>query len=1078
MRSKSILFALSFLASNTLLLHGEEDFISNQLVVPHNDTPFSTLKAVASASAASLLTTTEIERFTPVEEDREELNFGRALAIDDERLLVGSPGRSPEDSRPATAPGEVTIFKKGIDGDFSLEQTIPSPINFSKSHFGGAVAIDGEIAVVTAIGSSVGFPQRGEAFVYELVNEEWILAQRLAPSDGSVDLMFGAEVMLLDGEIFVSAVNGRNEFSSSYPGKVYVFSRNGSAWEESQILVPSSSESGDRFGQSLAGENGKLVIGAPSKSIPVPNTQNRDRVGEVYVYEKNGSNWNETEILQNPEPFDGDDFGWDVSISGNTIVVGALDDNREISGVATGAIHVFRQFGGNWSFNQKIDNAGTFDEPRFGRVVELIGDRLLVGNPEAGTDPLAFSGRVLVYDQGTNGLFTESYVVTATTSEEGDIFGIPIVSNGVDIFTGSYGNNTFEGDDSGLVFELLLGQDSGAARELRRAGFVESPFSGGLGSAVALSENYAAALAPSGFGDGKLFVFRRTIANGWQRDGILRTPVSGSFCSGNACLTVDESFMPRILVGASQQNSGDSKGVVYEFQRLLSGEWSLVNTIEPTLLSRSFGRAIDVDGTTLSVGAPSEGDNGVVYLFEQAGTDWNDSATISEQGNSFIGENFGASLSLSAGRLLIGAPLASLGQSNAVGRASLYRQENNDWVFERGFAPRNNLGQLRTGSAVALQNGLAAIADSRGFSLYGFNHFGPLENTWTLTGNYLADEPVGQNPSVVIDGPQIAFGAPAGNRVDLFTHRLDGVTLDATLQRDELEGNAFFGTAIASLSGRILIGTPSESLANDLFGISAGTASLFSVEETGTPQLAVETNEGETIAFNAIRLLDGDLRVGTSLSFGEINYINTGSGNLIVDDLLRTGPRPQSFSLETTATTATVFPIALAPNEGFSIRVIANPIDELSFPRQETVRFISSDLVSPLHLINFRYTAYSDVRDGDGDGLSDWAEFQLSPFGFDFQTAQPEKVALLYENLPALGLRRLEEISVVRANLTIVKGEPGNSDFVLQVTLASEDDGEKMNIAPERLTVAENGSFTYLLEGDAATKAFYLTFGQ
>ncbi|MCI5192824.1 MAG: hypothetical protein D3915_06805, partial [Candidatus Electrothrix sp. AU1_5] len=121
-------------------------------------------------------------------------------------------------------------------------------------------------------------------------------------------------------------------FGGDHSGSVYVFVRNGSdEWIQQTKLLPDDGTAEDHFGESVSISGDTIVIGARG------DDDNGSDSGSAYVFIRNGSDeWiQQTKLL----PDDGtaeDHFGESVSISGDTIVIGASgdDDNGGLSGSA------------------------------------------------------------------------------------------------------------------------------------------------------------------------------------------------------------------------------------------------------------------------------------------------------------------------------------------------------------------------------------------------------------------------------------------------------------------------------------------------------------------------------------------------------------------------------------------------------------------------------------------------------------------------------------------------------------------------------------------------------------------------
>ena len=115
------------------------------------------------------------------------------------------------------------------------------------------------------------------------------------------------------------------------------------------------------------------------------------------MFVRSGTTWNHQAYLKAPNAEDGDEFGRSVSISGDTIVVGATgeDSNQttitnNITGFSTygtddgasgdsGAAYVFTRSGNTWSQQAylKAPNTGITDQ--FGKAVSVSGETIVVG---------------------------------------------------------------------------------------------------------------------------------------------------------------------------------------------------------------------------------------------------------------------------------------------------------------------------------------------------------------------------------------------------------------------------------------------------------------------------------------------------------------------------------------------------------------------------------------------------------------------------------------------------------------------------------------------------------------------------
>src|SRR5262249_19015368 len=92
---------------------------------------------------------------------------------------------------------------------------------------------------------------------------------------------------------------------------------------------------GDNFGRSVAISGDTMVIGAlgeDSNATGVNGNQTNNTAknsGAAYVFVRDGTNWVQQAYLKGSNTAAGDNFGWSVAISGETMVIGApLEDSN------------------------------------------------------------------------------------------------------------------------------------------------------------------------------------------------------------------------------------------------------------------------------------------------------------------------------------------------------------------------------------------------------------------------------------------------------------------------------------------------------------------------------------------------------------------------------------------------------------------------------------------------------------------------------------------------------------------------------------------------------------------------------
>ncbi len=90
----------------------------------------------------------------------------------------------------------------------------------------------------------------------------------------------------------------------------------------------------------------------------------------------------------------GDQFGWSIALSGDTVVVGSFVDDDK--GINSGSAYVFTRSGTTWTQQAKLTASDGLAGHEFGRSVSVSGDRAVVGAP-LDDDPGLSTGSAYVF---------------------------------------------------------------------------------------------------------------------------------------------------------------------------------------------------------------------------------------------------------------------------------------------------------------------------------------------------------------------------------------------------------------------------------------------------------------------------------------------------------------------------------------------------------------------------------------------------------------------------------------------------------------------------------------------------------
>ena len=322
----------------------------------------------------------------------------------------------------------VALYPVTIDPTFVEQQKLTASDGTAGDFFAN-VAIHGNTIVVSAqqddIGSNV---DQGSAYVFVREGGSWTEQQKLTASDGAAGDLFGRGVDIHGNTIVVSS-SADDIGSNVDQGSAHVFVREGRSWVEQQKLTASDGASGDFFSDSVGIHGDTIVVGSPADDIGSNFNQ-----GSAYVFKRQGSSWTEQQKLTASDGAFNDVFGTSVAIHGETIVVGAFfDDSPNFD---QGSAYVFLRDHWGWIEQQKLTASdGAFND-RFGTSVAIHGETIVVGALEDDVGGNFNQGSAYLFQrQGNN--WTEQQRLTASDGAAGDFFGVIVAIHGETIVVGA-----------------------------------------------------------------------------------------------------------------------------------------------------------------------------------------------------------------------------------------------------------------------------------------------------------------------------------------------------------------------------------------------------------------------------------------------------------------------------------------------------------------------------------------------------------------------------------------------------------------------------------------------------------------
>jgi len=373
--------------------------------------------------------------------------FGISVAVSGDTVVVGADredsnatgvdGNQGDNS--ASNAGAAYVFVRDGSGNWAQQAYLKASNTNVGDFFGDSVAVSGDTVVVGADGedsnatgvdgdpSDNSASSAGAAYVFVRDGSgNWAQQAYLKASNTDAFDQFGISVAVSGDTVVVGAIfedsnatgvdGNQGDNSATIAGAAYVFVRDGSGnWAQQAYLKASNTDAFDQFGTSVAVSGDTVVVGADgeaSNATGVDGDQNAnlaDNAGAAYVFVRDGSgNWAQQAYLKASNTDAGDNFGTSVAVSGDTVVVGALFEDGNATGVdgdqgdnsatSAGAAYVFvRDGSGTWSQQAYLKASNTDGGDNFGTSLAVSGDTVVVGANFEASNATGVDG-----DQGDN----------------------------------------------------------------------------------------------------------------------------------------------------------------------------------------------------------------------------------------------------------------------------------------------------------------------------------------------------------------------------------------------------------------------------------------------------------------------------------------------------------------------------------------------------------------------------------------------------------------------------------------------------------------------------------------------------
>lgn len=351
--------------------------------------------------------------------------FGTSVAIGEQTLFVGAPMDSLS---PGGREGMVHMYETDIrftvpecDMDMMSDriQWIEDGVPMGSEYFANSLEVDQGFAIAGSPyeqhsfqydGNTINANNAGKITIFERTGlREWSPVATFrgghidnpAYSSRHTDWL-GESVDIEGGTAVAGARQATDETNGQLTsGSVRIYERGATGWSLSEELFPE--ENGQtpvvlvrEFGSAVDLDSTAtlLAVGARNSAI------NGTGTGAGFVYERSGSSWIRSALLNTPTPVFAAHLGDSITVEESWLAIGAKDDNTAASG--SGAVHLFhRQSFGDWLYHSSLYSPLATSSIRFGTSIELsrsdLGLTLLVSSPGESDAGWPGHGRVYIY---------------------------------------------------------------------------------------------------------------------------------------------------------------------------------------------------------------------------------------------------------------------------------------------------------------------------------------------------------------------------------------------------------------------------------------------------------------------------------------------------------------------------------------------------------------------------------------------------------------------------------------------------------------------------------------------------------
>ena len=376
--------------------------------------------------------------------------FGKSVSLSGGKALISAP----LDATTGSGSGRAYIFDVATG---ALLHTLenPSPGPATNDFFGQSVSLSGNFALVGAQNDDTSGTNTGAAYLFDATTGA-LVRTILNPGPAPITTdNFGNQVSLYGNRALISAIG--DDTGASNAGAAYLIDTTTGALVRTFTNPIPGPTSGDNFGFDVALFGDRALISTISDDTAALNA------GAAYLFDTDTGMLLHTFLNPTPELNNvfgnNDNFGFEVALSGNRILIGAVNEN--VNGFHNGAAYLYDLATFALIDTLLIPTPNSDTEEFLGEGLALsddwalVGaafrnkDRAFIGQP---TNQFRDLGAAFLFDADTGAFLQE---IGDLLPLAGDVFGKAVALDGNQALIAAHQDripNVSTGVNSGQVF--------------------------------------------------------------------------------------------------------------------------------------------------------------------------------------------------------------------------------------------------------------------------------------------------------------------------------------------------------------------------------------------------------------------------------------------------------------------------------------------------------------------------------------------------------------------------------------------------------------------------------------------------